>query len=141
MTVHFRWGDVPTDDINCPNSRAGTNLVKFAHLVKKKREPGTTVTLVSEGNKATFKQFLAIIPDTHLMIDATWEKSLLQLSSSDVLMGGDSSFFVLAASLCKDCIVYAKHSIKYTGMDVRYELPLLPKYCIKRKKFKKPSLL
>ena len=129
MTVHFRWGDVETANVNCPDWRAGTSLAGFAHLVNSTREPGTTVTLVSEGSEAMFAQFLAIVPDAHLMIDATWEKSLLQMASSDVLMGGTSSFFALGASLCQECIVYAPHSIKFVGMNVRNELPWMSLYC------------
>ena len=120
IAVHFRWGDVATGDPNFPNVRAGSSLADFARVTNTVlNKIGGQVDFFSEGPEADFAEFTKAVPGARLHLGGTAretaeeaeetaedaQEALLGLSQAHVLIGGSSSFFVLAAHLCEQCIV------------------------------------
>jgi len=107
ISVHFRWGDVATHDVERPNVRAYQGLTTLANKVAKYMtdRPQARVFFFSEGHKSAFQTFLNIVPMANVRLNGSWKESLYTMAQSDVLIGGTSSFFVVGAHLCHRCIV------------------------------------
>ena len=135
--VHFRWGDVSTDDPNKPNFRAGLKLSEFCQCLQ---------TITQNWSKAKQRVFFFsenYTPDTadcpalksveKRSESAEWRTDLDIMSQSDLLIGGSSSFLVLGAFLCQQCSVV--HSSYYKFRASQYEADSLlpsnvsPVYC------------
>ena len=107
ISVHFRWGDVATHDVERPNFRARQGLTTLAKKVAKYTTNRTQarVFFFSEGKEAEFKKIIDLVPPVNMRLNGSWKESLYTMAQSDVLIGGTSSFFVLAAHLCQRCTV------------------------------------
>ena len=107
ISVHFRWGDVHTSNVERPNVRAGIGLSQLARNTKEyfKENPKARVFFFSEGEQHEFEDFRTIVPSTEWRLNGSWKDALWTMSQSNVLIGGTSSFFVLGAHLCNQCTV------------------------------------
>jgi len=109
VTVHFRWGDVATNDVEQPDKRAGVGLSVYKNIANNelKKLPGHNkrVLFLSEGNKTLFESFLKRVPNSEYITNSGWTYGIDLLAQSDVIIGGTSSYFVLGAHLCKKCKV------------------------------------
>lgn len=115
ISVHFRWGDTKTSSVEMPNQRAGVGLSKYIEATRYQQElynsSETEIHFFSEGEPTTFISFQDAFPSATLHLNSTsWVESLDIMSQSNVLIGGHSSFFVLASHLCEYCkVITATH--------------------------------
>ena len=111
FSVHFRWGDVATESVDSPNYRTGAGLSQYIdetrHHLDRYRRHNKTVSLhfFSEGGVRNFTKFEDAFPDAKMHVNDDWVDALDIMTQSSVLIGGESSFFVLAAHLCRNCTV------------------------------------
>jgi len=136
-SVHFRWGDVSTSNVDMPNVRAGLSLSEFCQCIK---------TVFETNHRYHSKVFLFIErfnPKKLLMCQdalksvtirsesAEWRTDLDIMSQSDLLIGGSSSFFVLGAHLCQNCTVIHNSLKKFKMSAYENFLPkhMTPMYC------------
>ena len=107
ISVHFRWGDTRTRDVERPDGRAGRGLSRLAHDTNEyfKANPKARVFLIAEGKQHEFEEFRTIVPSTEWRLNGSWKDALWTMSQSNVVIGGKSSFFVLGAHLCDQCTV------------------------------------
>ena len=116
LSVHFRWGDVSTDSVESPNPRAGAGLSTYIDATKRQLEKfddpsKVQVHFFSEGEPSTFESFQIAFPTAKLHLEsASWVETLDIISQSKILIGGGSTFFVLAAGLCEECTIVAVNS-------------------------------
>ena len=137
IAVHFRWGDVATNDVNNPDStgRAAplSQLAKVTTDVRRKlggdavrvllfTEPSNEDRLQGRSDEAVAKMFSAftdVVPNTELRLakDASvglndrnastatsTPQDLMDMAQADVLIGGRSTFFVLAGHLSEGVV-------------------------------------
>lgn len=114
IAVHFRWGDVRTNNSEHPNSRAGGGLSRLANHAKihANNFKNASVFFLSEGTPEDFVHFKIIVPNAIMILNGSWKDALWIMSQSNVLIGGTSSFFVLGAHLCSNCTIVTKTSQK-----------------------------
>ena len=112
LSVHFRWGDVSTDSVDGKvNGRTGAGLSTYIDATKRQLEKfddpsKVQVHFFSEGEPSTFESFQIAFPTAKLHLEsASWVETLDIMSQSKILIGGGSTFFVLAAGLCDECTV------------------------------------
>ena len=121
LAVHFRWGDVSTGNTNEVTHRTGYSLPVFSHLVQRlvslpELAGRTRVWLFSEGESGEFNSFLQLPlsnssncslsslstlrlgENSSSAASDTWD-DLDMMAHADVLVGGGSSFLLLAATL------------------------------------------
>jgi hypothetical protein len=79
------------------------------------------VHFFSEGEPSTFESFQIAFPTAKLHLEsASWVETLDIISQSKILIGGGSTFFVLAAGLCEECTIVAVNSnvyMKFSPLD------------------------
>ena len=107
ISVHFRWGDTRTRNVDRPDHRAGRGLSRLAHDTNKyfKANSNARVFFISEGKPHEFEEFRTIVPSTEWRLDDAWKDALWTISQSNIVIGGTSSFFALGAHLCSQCTV------------------------------------
>ena len=120
IAVHFRWGDVDTGDMTRVTRRTGYTLATFADLTQRvvsmpELRGRSRVWLFSEGETGQFASFLQPANGSGLCslsaistlrlgensssaASSSWD-DLDMMAHADVLIGGRSSFFALAAEL------------------------------------------
>ena len=134
VSVHFRWGDVQTNDPNQPDVRNGLGLLDYCVCVKEIRriKPQATIHFFAENlNKSKFCVFCNIVctkfqsnGNFYFYNDSTnWKHDLDIMSQSQIILGGSSSFFVLAAHLCQNCTVIHDSRIKFAKYKHEENLP------------------
>ena len=118
VSIHFRWGDVKTTDVDKPNVRAGLGLTDYCQCVNEilSMAPSTKVFLFAEGLKdasraCTLLESRSIFVSTD---SQSWRRDIDIMSQSQLLIGGSSSFFVLGAHLCQNCTVIHNSAIKFS---------------------------
>lgn len=115
ISIHFRWGDTRTSSVESPNRRAGAGLLKYIEATRYQQElhnsSQTQIHFFSEGEPTTFVAFQDAFPSATLHLNSTsWIEALDIMSQSNVLIGGQSSFFCLASHLCEYCkVITATH--------------------------------
>lgn len=115
--VHFRWGDVATDDPSHPD---WTRTMSYANINK------VIASIEKCGQPMAIRVFAEDFPEearsrfefTHELVDSGNDiDDLCELSNNDVIVAGGSSFAVLAAqmSYARLAIVSDQGSYKYDG--------------------------
>lgn len=117
-TLHFRWGDVKTNDCDDPDGR-GVNMSEAVELIKQVRQLcPLQVKVMSEG--ADVKEcFSNRFSDTFEYIDGSQSNvpyDLLTFACSTVLIGGESSFSVLGSLLTDGLVIAPRDSVKYNSL-------------------------
>lgn len=109
VSIHFRWGDVQTKDVDQPNIRTG---LKFSHYCKcaleiQSLKPNAIIFIFAEKLRNVKKICPGLNPNTthHFSDSQYWRRDMDIMSQSNLLIGGSSSFFVLGAHLCQNCTV------------------------------------
>lgn len=113
ISVHFRWGDVATQSVFSPDQRAGAGLQKYVQATDRARKflsdsfdnRSARIHFFSEGNPSQFSSFSETFPDASFNVNSNWTSTIDTMSQSQVLIGGQSSFFVLGSLLCRKCSV------------------------------------
>ena len=134
VSIHFRWGDVQTNDPNQPDVRNGLGLLDYCVCVKEIRriKPQATIHFFAENfNKSKFCVFCNIVctkfqsnGNFYFYNDSTnWMRDLDIMSQSQIILGGSSSFFVLAAHLCQNCTVIHDSWVKFAKKEHEKNLP------------------
>ena len=127
VSVHFRWGDVQTNDPNQPNVRSGLGLLEYCICVKeiKQIKPQAIIHFFAENfNQPIVCSKLQSNGNFYFYNDSmNWKHALDIMSQSQVILGGSSSFFVLAAHLCQNCTVIHNSGIKFAKKEYEKNLP------------------
>jgi hypothetical protein len=121
VSVHFRWGDLQTSDVENPSTRGGhettlglTHLARkaatYINAVPRRLHVSTRVFFMSEGEQSTFQRFKDIVPTAEFRLNDKWTDSMWIEAQSNVLIGGLSGFFVVGAHLCSNCTVLTVNS-------------------------------
>jgi hypothetical protein len=111
--VHFRWGDTHSSNVEKPRERTGTSLKEFSlaaqHWRRSEQQKSGAIIKVhffSEGSPGLFAEFKQYNPDVIFHLGGSWKTTIDTISQCDVLLGGQSSFFVAGAALCTRCSVW-----------------------------------
>ena len=134
IAVHFRWGDTATANVNAPNSvgHRTVPLRELAKVVTTQRRvlggAEVRVLLFTEASDedraqgrsdaevvAEFEDFTKAVPNTELRLGTSvWKeggaqnistsRDLIDMAQADMLIGGSSSFFELAAHLSEAAV-------------------------------------
>ena len=127
VSIHFRWGDVQTNDPDQPDVRSGLGLSDYCSCVKeiKRIKPQATIHFFAENlNQFIFCSEFESNENFHFYNDSmNWKHDLDIMSQSQLILGGSSSFFVLAAHLCQNCTVIHNSSIKFAKTEYEKNLP------------------
>ena len=98
--------------VESPNHRAGAGLSQYIDETRlhldRHRQYNKTISLhfFSEGDVKTFAKFQDNFPNATMHVnEVDWVDALDVMTQSNVLIGGISSFFALAAHLCHNCTV------------------------------------
>merc|ERR1712032_309769 len=118
-TLHFRWGDVKTNDCDDPNNR-GVNMSEAVELIKKVRQLcPLDVKVMSEGADVQ-DCFSNRFSDRFEYINGFQSNvpyDLLTFACSTVLIGGTSSFSVLGSLLTDGLVIAPRDSVKYKSLQ------------------------
>lgn len=116
VAVHFRWGDVHTQDSTRPNYRAGAPLSliaeRTAQAVAAATHRSPKVHFFSEGPASDFVAFTSRVPQAKMHLSGPWTELIDTLARADVVVGGTSSVFIVGAQLNHHCTVISPPSIK-----------------------------
>ena len=126
VTIHFRWGDVATDNPEHSNIRNGLEISGHCSCIKKVLEihPQAKVFFLAENFMHTNSCDVLNSERVHLSRESkSWQMAIDVMSQSQLLIGGDSSFFVLGAHLCERCIVLHSSSLKFQMSKNEQTLP------------------
>ena len=127
VSVHFRWGDVQTNDPNQPDVRSGLGLSDYCSCVKeiKRIKPQATIHFFAENfHQTNLCSEFKSNDSFHFYNDSmNWKHDLDIMSQSQLILGGSSSFFVLAAHMCQNCTVIHNSRIKFAKAEYEKNLP------------------
>lgn len=111
ITVHLRWGDVATGDVEHTDGRTWPLSLLAYHTQdalarRKSTRMRTRVFLLAEDLGVEDKQkFLMFVPEAEIVSDSSWKYALAIIANSNVTIGGSSSFFAIGSHLCHKCTV------------------------------------
>ena len=127
VSIHFRWGDVQTNNADEPNMRSG---LKFSHYCKcvleiQSLNPNAIIFIFAEKLKSVSELCVGLNPNrTHHFSDSQfWGRDIDIMSQSNLLLGGSSSFFMLGAHLCQNCTVVHNSVPKFRKSKYEKTLP------------------
>ena len=131
ISMHFRWGDVKTDDPDKPNYRNALGFSNYCLCVKYillLNPPRVKVFLFAEHFMSSLSH-CSVLDDNRVRFltqSDSWKTDIDIMSQSQLIIGGKSTFFVLGANLCNNCTVI--HSSEMPNMFVKskYEEQLDP---------------
>ena len=127
VSIHFRWGDTKTEDPNHPDMRTGLAFSDYCLCIRfiLHRNPQVKIFLFAEGLQNTSSceplksKNVQVFNESNL-----WKRDIDIMSQSQLLIGGGSSFFVLAANLCEKCTAIHSTDVKFG--ESKYEKRLSP---------------
>ena len=138
VSIHFRWGDVQTNDIDRPNLRSG---LKFSHYCKcvleiQSLRPSAVIFIFAEKLKNVNEVCFGLNSNRtqHFSDSQSWKRDIDIMSQSNLLIGGSSTFFMLGAHLCQNCTVIHNSVPKFRKSKYEKTLPshINAFYCKKR---------
>ena len=136
ISIHFRWGDVETKDPNKPDARTGLGFADYCQCINGTLalNPNVAIFVFAENFSPTDSCRVLKSNQVQFFNDSnSWKRDLDIMSQSQLLIGGQSSFFVLGSHLCINCTVI--HSSGNKFIQSTYEIKKLtphlkPIYCI-----------
>lgn len=127
VAIHFRWGDVQTNDIEQPNIRSGLKFSQYCKclLEIQSLKPSAKIFIFAEKLNSVNELCLGLNPNEthHFSESQSWRRDIDIMSQSDLLLGGSSSFFVLGAHLCQNCTVIHNSVPKFQQSKYEKTLP------------------
>ena len=126
VTIHFRWGDVNTKEPNKPDIRSGLGFSDYCACIKRILDinPAIKVFLFAEGFKSPeLCDAIGYKNVIFLSESGPWKMHIDIMSQSSLLIGGQSSFFVLGSHLCENCTVIHDDKFKFSQSDYERKLP------------------
>lgn len=127
VSIHFRWGDTKTEDPNRPDMRTGLGFSDYCLCIRfiLHRNPQVKIFLFAEGLQN--KSLCEPLKSNNVKVfteSNSWKRDIDIMSQSQLLIGGGSSFFVLAANLCEKCTAIHNTDLKFD--ESKYEKRLSP---------------
>ena len=122
VSIHFRWGDVETEDPNDPDARTGLGFADYCQCINGTLELNPKVSIFVFAENFTPPESCTVLESRQVSFfnaSTSWQRDLDIMSQSQLLIGGQSSFFVLGAHLCKNCT--AIHSSGKKFVQSAYE--------------------
>ena len=108
VAIHFRWGDLATEDINKPDVRGGLGFMDYClciHYILL-HNPAVKIFLFAENFKDT--KVCTILKSKRVQVlneSNNWKRDMDIMSQSQLFVGGQSTFFAVGAHLCENCTV------------------------------------
>ena len=135
VSIHFRWGDVETKDPNDPDERTGLGFDDYCRCMNYTLTVNPNVSIFIFAENFTPPESCRILQSKQVQLyneSTSWKRDLDIMSQSQLLIGGQSSFFVVGAHLCKNCTVIHTSGKKFTRSKYEtknLEPHLNPVYC------------
>ena len=126
VSIHFRWGDVKTKDPNKPDQRTGMGFTEYCLCIRYilHNNPGIKIFLFAENFTSTNMCEALKSKNVHLFNEShSWKRDIDIMSQSQLLIGGESSFFILGAHLCEACTVIHNSDFKFAESKYEKRLP------------------
>ena len=136
VSIHFRWGDVETEDPNEPDARTGLGFEDYCQCINGTLRLIPKVSIFVFAENFTPPESCTVLTSRQLSFfneSTSWKRDLDIMSQSQLLIGGQSSFFVLGAHLCQNCTVIhssGKKFVKSAYETKRLQPHLKSVYCV-----------
>ena len=127
VSIHFRWGDVQTNNINHPNIRSGLKFSDYCKCILEIQllKPNAVIFIFAEKFRRVNELCYGLNPNRtyHFSDSQVWRRDIDIMSQSNLLLGGSSSFFMLGAHLCENCTVIHNSFKKFQKSKYEKTLP------------------
>ena len=116
VAVHFRWGDVATENIDKPDVRSGLGFTDYCSCIHYilLRNPVVKIYFFAENFKDT--EICIVLKSKRVQVlseSKNWKRDIDIMSQCQLLIGGSSTFFAVGAHLCENCTVIHNHKEKF----------------------------
>merc|ERR1711894_93293 len=126
ISIHFRWGDTKTISPINPGGRSGLSFHGYCSCEHEILQVNPNVEIFFFAERFPQPESCVHLKEKNIHFineSIIWKRDIDIMSQSQLLIGGSSSFFVLAAHLCENCTVTHNSKRKFEQTD--YEKTLL----------------
>ena len=127
VSIHFRWGDVATNNPDKPNFRSGLGFSNYCSCIGLIRMMNFDAKIFLFAENFPYSELCEHIPSENIKVlndSMAWKRDIDIMSQSQLLIGGSSSFFVLGAHLCENCTVIHSSVPKFAKSEYEKLLPM-----------------
>jgi hypothetical protein len=129
VSIHFRWGDVETEDISQPDLRTGLPFSDYCLCIRYMLHLNPRIKIFMFAENFERVDLCQQLKSTNVQFfndSKSWKRDIDIMSQSHLLIGGTSSFFVLGAHLCEvgtRCTVIHGGQKKFSESSYEKRLP------------------
>ena len=126
VSIHFRWGDVATNNPDKPNFRSGLGFSDYCSCIGLITKMNSEINVFLFAENFPYSELCEYIPSDKIKIlndSVLWKRDIDIMSQSQFLIGGASSFFALGAHLCETCTVIHSSIQKFAKSEYEKTLP------------------